>query len=140
MAYLAMTFTCFLVVVKAASDGGNLAIAQLAGLQPPLAPVGHGAAGGRVQLGGDPADNRFTGKFIVFNAAMERGYFLLVLIAMIQRGRLPLLLRPGSESGFPPGAGKGVAGHPPVRSTTILTVVMIVVIVVGGIFPVTCSS
>jgi NADH-quinone oxidoreductase subunit N len=38
---------------------------------------------GVFSLGGIPPTIGFTGKFLVFNAAMERGYFLLVLIAMI---------------------------------------------------------
>jgi NADH:ubiquinone oxidoreductase subunit 2 (subunit N) len=34
-------------------------------------------------LGGIPPTIGFTGKFLIFNAAMEGGYFFLVLIAMI---------------------------------------------------------
>jgi NADH-quinone oxidoreductase subunit N len=77
----------------------------------------------------------FTGKFLVFNAAMERGYFLLVLIAMINVVvslyyyvlvvKAAFLLEPDEEL--------------PVihlsTPATILTVAMVVVIVVGGIFP-----
>jgi NADH-quinone oxidoreductase subunit N len=133
--YLTMTFTCFLVVIKVASDGRNLAIVQLAGLHrrsPLLAMV---LLVGVFSLGGIPPTIGFTGKFLVFNAAMERGYFLLVLIAMInvvvslyyyvQVVKAAFLLEPEKEL-------------PEIKlstPTTILTVAMVVVIIVGGIFP-----
>jgi NADH-quinone oxidoreductase subunit N len=90
---------------------------------------------GVFSLGGIPPTIGFTGKFIVFNAAMERGYFLLVLIAMInvvvslyyyvQVVKAAFLLEPEKEL-------------PPIHLSapaTILTAAMILVIVVGGIFP-----
>jgi NADH-quinone oxidoreductase subunit N len=134
-AYLAMTFTCFLVVVKVASDGRDLAIVQLAGLHRRSPLLAMALMVGVFSLGGIPPTIGFTGKFLVFNAAMERGYFLLVLIAMInvvvslyyyiQVVKAAFLLEPDEEL-------------PPIRLSTpatILTVVMVVVIVVGGIWP-----
>jgi NADH-quinone oxidoreductase subunit N len=135
MAYLAMTFTCFFVVVKVASDGGNLAIAQLAGLHRRSPLLAMALLVGVFSLGGIPPTIGFTGKFLVFNAAMERGYFLLVLIAMINVVvslyyyvlvvKAAFLLEPEKE--LP-------AIHLSAPAT-ILTAVMIIVIVVGGIFP-----
>jgi NADH-quinone oxidoreductase subunit N len=134
-AYLAMNFTCFLVVVKVASDGRNLAIVQLAGLhrRSPLLAVA--LLVGVFSLGGIPPTIGFTGKFLVFNAAMERGYFLLVLIAMInvvvslyyyvQVVKATFLLEPDEEL-------------PSIKLSapaTILTAAMVVIIIVGGIFP-----
>jgi NADH-quinone oxidoreductase subunit N len=134
-AYLAMTFTCFLVVVKMASDGRDLAIVQLAGLHRRSPLLAMALLVGVFSLGGIPPTIGFTGKFLVFNAAMERGYFLLVLIAMInvvvslyyyvQVVRAAFLLEPAEEL-------------PSIKLSTpatTLTVVMIVIIVVGGIFP-----
>jgi NADH-quinone oxidoreductase subunit N len=134
-AYLAMTFTCFLVVVKVASDGGNLAISQLAGLHRRSPLLAMALLVGVFSLGGIPPTIGFTGKFLVFNGAMERGYFLLVLIAMInvvvslyyyvQVVKAAFLQEPEEEL-------------PPIRLTvpaTLLTVVMVIVIIVGGIFP-----
>jgi NADH-quinone oxidoreductase subunit N len=134
-AYLAMTFTCFLVVVKVASDGSDLAIVQLAGLHRRSPLLAMALMVGVFSLGGIPPTMGFTGKFLVFNAAMERGYFLLVLIAMINVVvslyyyvlvvKAAFLLEPDEEL--------------PVihlsTPATILTVAMVVVIVVGGIFP-----
>jgi NADH-quinone oxidoreductase subunit N len=135
MAYLTMTFTCFLVVVKVASDGRDVAISRLAGLHRRSPLLAMALMVGVFSLGGIPPTIGFTGKFLVFNAAMERGYFLLVLIAMInvvvslyyyiQVVKAAFLLDPGED--LPP-----IHLSPP---ATLLTVVMVVVIVVGGIWP-----
>jgi NADH-quinone oxidoreductase subunit N len=135
LAYFAMTFTCFLVVVKVASDGGNLAIVQLAGLHRRSPLLAMALLAGVFSLGGIPPTIGFTGKFLIFNAAMEKGYFLLVLIAMINVVvslyyyvlvvKAAFLLEPEKE--LPPLHLSAPA--------TILTAVMIIVIAVGGIFP-----
>lgn len=134
-AYLAMTFTCFLVVVKVASDGRDIAIIQLAGLHRRSPLLAMALLGAVFSLGGIPPTIGFTGKFLVFTAAMQRGYFLLVLIAMInvvvslyyyiQVVKAAFLLEPGE-------ALPAINLSPPAR---ILTAMMIVVIVGGGIFP-----
>jgi NADH-quinone oxidoreductase subunit N len=134
-AYLAMTFTCFLVVVKVASDGRDLAIVQLAGLHRRSPLLAMALLVGVFSLGGIPPTIGFTGKFLVFNAAMERGYFFLVLIAMInvvvslyyyvQVVRAAYLLEPEEEL-------PNIKLSP---AATILTAVMVLVIIAGGIFP-----
>jgi NADH-quinone oxidoreductase subunit N len=83
LSLLMMKFTCFLVVVKVADDGRNLDIEHLAGLHrrsPILAMALMLALFG---LAGIPPTIGFTGKLLVFTAAMQKGYFTLVLIAMI---------------------------------------------------------
>ena len=135
LAYLAMTFTCFWVVVKVASDGRDLAIDQLAGLHRRSPLLAMALMAGVFSLGGIPPTIGFTGKFLVFTAAMQSGYFLLVLIAMInvavslyyyiQVVRAAFVVE--LEEELPPITLSAPA--------TLLTVVMVVVIVVGGIFP-----
>jgi NADH-quinone oxidoreductase subunit N len=135
MAYLATTFACFLVVVKVASDGRDVAIFQLAGLHRRSPLLAMALMVGVFSLGGIPPTIGFTGKFLVFTAAMQKGYFLLVLIAMInvvvslyyyiQVVKAAFLLEPDEEL-------PTITLSTPV---TILTAAMVVVIVVGGIFP-----
>ena len=83
LALLAMKFTAFLVVIKVAEDGQNLEVSQLAGLhrRSPLLAMALMIA--IFSLAGIPPTIGFTGKFLVFAAAMQKGYFTLVLIAMI---------------------------------------------------------
>jgi NADH-quinone oxidoreductase subunit N len=135
LAYLTMTFICLLVLVRVASDGRDLAIADLAGLHRRSPLLSMALMAGIFSLGGIPPTIGFTGKFLVFTAAMERGYFPLVLIAMInvavslyyyiQVVRAAFVAQPEQEL-------------PPIRLSrpiAILTAGMIVVIVGGGIFP-----
>jgi NADH-quinone oxidoreductase subunit N len=83
LAYLIMKFTCFLVVVKVADDGSDLQIAQLAGLHRRSPLLAMALMVGLFGLAGIPPTVGFTGKLLVFTAAMERGHFALVLIAMV---------------------------------------------------------
>ena len=83
MALLLMKFTAFLVVVKVADDGRNLAISHLAGLHYRSPILAMALMMAVFSLAGIPPTIGFTGKLLVFVAAMERGYFTLVLIAMI---------------------------------------------------------
>ena len=83
VAYLVMNISCFVVVINVATDGGNLQIAQLAGLHrrsPILAMALMIAVFG---LAGIPPTIGFTGKFLVFSAAVEKGHLWLVFVAMI---------------------------------------------------------
>ena len=81
-AVLVMKFTCFMVMIRVAADGRNLQISELAGLhrrEPLLALALMLALFG---LGGIPPTIGFSGKLFIFVAAMQKGYLLLVIIAM----------------------------------------------------------
>lgn len=135
LSLLIMKFAAFLVVIQVAYDGGNLRVEQLAGLHrrcPVLAMTLMVAA---FSLAGIPPTIGFTGKFLVFAAAMQRGYFTLVLIAMINVVislyyyllliRAAYLLEPEEEA-------PNLILSPAVKS---LSVGMVCIMVVGGIYP-----
>ena len=82
-AMLFMKFTVFLVIVKVADDGRNLAISHLAGLYRRSPLLAMALMVSIFSLAGIPPTIGFTGKLLVFIAALEKGYFTLVLIAMI---------------------------------------------------------
>jgi NADH-quinone oxidoreductase subunit N len=135
LSVLMMKFTCFLVIVKVADDGRNLDIEHLAGLHrrsPILALALMMALFG---LAGIPPTIGFTGKLLVFTAAMEKGYFTLVLIAMINVVislyyyllvvRAAYLLEPDEQL-------------PPLEvssSIKVLAGLLILAMVAGGMFP-----
>jgi NADH-quinone oxidoreductase subunit N len=83
LAVLVMKFTSFLVVVMVAYDGSNLEITQLAGLHRRSPILAMALMLSAFSLAGIPPTIGFTGKLLIFTAAMEQGYFVLVLIAMI---------------------------------------------------------
>ena len=135
LAYLVMNLSCFLVVVKVASDGSDLKIAQLAGLHrrsPLLALVLMLAVFG---LPGIPPTVGFTGKFLVFVAAVEQGYLWLVIVAMVNATislyyyimvvKAAYLTEPES-----PPAQLAVSG-----ATRVLAGVLVTVMVAAGVFP-----
>jgi NADH-quinone oxidoreductase subunit N len=135
VAYLVMNFTCFLVLTKLAHDGRDLAIAELAGLhrRSPLLAMALMLA--IFSLGGIPPTIGFTGKFMVFTAAMKKGYFFLVFLGMVNVVislyyyalvvKAAYLLKPEKEL-------------QPIRlstATRFLAVILVIAIVAGGIFP-----
>ena len=83
LAYMVMNFAAFMVVVKVASRGQDLKISDLAGLhrRSPLLALTLMLA--LFSLAGIPPTVGFTGKFLVFAAAMRDGHFWLVLVGMI---------------------------------------------------------
>lgn len=83
MAILIMKFTCFFVVSQVAVDGHNAGFEQLAGLhrRSPLLALSFMMA--VFALAGIPPTVGFAGKLLIFNAAVSKGYLLLVIVAMI---------------------------------------------------------
>ena len=70
-------------ICKGKKTHKTCSIVQFAGLHRRSPLLAMGLLAGVFNLGGIPPTIGFTGKFLIFNAAMERGYFFLVLIAMI---------------------------------------------------------
>lgn len=83
LSLLVMKLTAFLVVVKVACNGRNPRLDDLAGLHRRSPLLALALMVSLFSLAGIPPTIGFAGKFLVFVAAMERGYFTLVLIAMI---------------------------------------------------------
>lgn len=80
---LVLKFTCFLVVIKVADDGRNINVEHLAGLHKRSPLLAMALMLALFGLAGIPPTIGFTGKLLIFMAAMEKGYIILVFIAMI---------------------------------------------------------
>ena len=135
LALLVMKFTAFLVVVKVADDDRNLQIDQLAGLYHRSPLLAMALMVSIFSLAGIPPTIGFTGKLFIFLAAMEQGYFTLVLIAMINvviSLYYYLLIIKAAYLLKPKFALSEIPLSPPAK---ILTIALIVVMVVVGIFP-----
>jgi NADH-quinone oxidoreductase subunit N len=83
LSILLMKFTVFLVLATVAADGRNLQISELAGLHRNSPLLAMALMLSLFGLAGIPPTIGFTAKLLVFTAAMQKGLFLLVLIAMI---------------------------------------------------------
>ena len=135
LALLVMKFTAFLVVVKVADDDRNLQIDQLAGLHQRSPLLAMALMVSIFSLAGIPPTIGFTAKLFVFLAAMERGYFTLVLIAMINvviSLYYYLLVLKAAYLLKPDVAVSKIQLSP---SAKVLTIALIVVMVGVGIFP-----
>ena len=135
LALLVMKFTAFLVVVKVAADDRNLQIDQLAGLYHRSPLLAMALMVSIFSLAGIPPTIGFTGKLFIFLAAMEQGYFTLVLIAMINvviSLYYYLLIIKAAYLLKPKFAVSEIPLSPPAK---VLTIALIVVMVVVGIFP-----
>ncbi|MDR3569634.1 MAG: NADH-quinone oxidoreductase subunit N [Syntrophobacteraceae bacterium] len=82
-AYLVMNYSVFLVIMKVADDGHNLQIKELAGLHKRSPLLAMTLMLGLFGLAGIPPTAGFTGKFLVFAAALNKGYLFLVIIGMV---------------------------------------------------------
>lgn len=135
IAYLIMNFACFMVILKIADDGHNLQIKELAGLHKRSPLMAMTLMLGLFGLAGIPPTVGFTGKFLVFAAALEKGYLALVIIGMINATislyyyliviKAAYLLEPARP-------------YPPVmvdRWTQSLAIFLVLAMVYVGVFP-----
>jgi NADH-quinone oxidoreductase subunit N len=135
MAYLVMNYACFMVIMKIADDGHNLQIKELAGLHKRSPLLAMTLMLGLFGLAGIPPTAGFTGKFLVFAAALEKGYLFLVVIGMINATislyyyliviKAAYLLKPVNE-------------YPALRVdswTRCLSIVLVILMIYLGVFP-----
>ncbi len=135
VAYMVMNFAAFMVVVKVASRGQDLKIADLAGLHRRAPLLALTLMMALFSLAGIPPTVGFTGKFLVFAAAMQHGHFWLVLVGMINATvslyyylmviKAAYLLEPGVQA-------------PPIEvsvPTRLLNYALIAGLVYLGVFP-----
>lgn len=135
IAYLVMTYSVFMVIMRVADDGHNLQIKELAGLHKRSPLLAMTLMLGLFGLAGIPPTVGFTGKFLVFAAALEKGYLALVIIGMINATislyyyliviKAAYLLEP-------------VRPYPPVPVdswTRYLSIVLVLLMVYLGVFP-----
>jgi NADH-quinone oxidoreductase subunit N len=135
LSILIMKFTAFLVVVAVTPDGANLQIGQLAGLHRRSPILALALMVSLFSLAGIPPTVGFTSKFLIFVAAMEKGFFTLVLIAMINvviSLYYYLLLIKAAYQMEPAHEPQPVVVPP---SLKVLSGALIAVMVVAGFFP-----
>jgi len=135
LAYMVMQFTFFLVVVKVASGGDNLRIDQLAGLHHRSPLLALALMVSAFSLAGIPPTMGFTGKLVIFLAAIEQGHLALVFIAMfnvvISLYYYLMIIRAAYLL-------EGDEALPPLQlslATKLLTWGMIALLVTAGIYP-----
>jgi NADH-quinone oxidoreductase subunit N len=135
LALLVMKYTCFLVVIKIAADGGNPTFDALAGLHRRAPLLALALMMAVFALAGIPPTIGFTAKFMVFAAAVRQGYLVLVLIAMfnvVVSLYYYLLIVKAAYLTEPLGVAPVLVLSPAARC---LTTGLIILIVAAGLFP-----
>jgi NADH-quinone oxidoreductase subunit N len=83
LGYLLMNLACFYVIYQLSPDGENLTFDHLSGLYRRSPLLAFTLATAAFGLTGIPPTIGFTGKFLIFTAAFQKGFHLLVIIAVI---------------------------------------------------------
>ena len=81
--YLLMNLACFYVIYQLAPAGENLTFDHLRGLYRRSPLLALTLAAGALGLAGIPPTIGFTGKFLIFTAAIQKGFYALVILAVI---------------------------------------------------------
>ncbi len=135
LSILVMKYTVFLVLVMVAADRRTIGIGDLAGLhkRSPLLAVALMLS--LFSLAGIPPTIGFTGKLLIFAAAVEKGLFVLVVIAMVNvviSLYYYLLVLKAAYLAEPDGEDGAIFLSLPKR---IVTVSCIVFLTAAGMFP-----
>jgi proton-translocating NADH-quinone oxidoreductase chain N len=132
--YLLMNVACFYVIYNLAPGGGNVTFGDLKGLykrSPLLAAV---LAAGAMGLSGIPPTIGFTGKFVIFTAALQQELYWLMALAVgnvcISAFYYLKLVRAAYSSVENPGEPVELSA-----GAALLGVLIIAGIIAGGIFP-----
>lgn len=132
--YLLMNLACFYVIYNIAPSGENVSFVDLKGLyknSPLLAfALGVGAFG----MAGIPPTIGFTGKFLIFTGAINKGLYALVILAVINAGISAFyylkMVRAAYSTSIAPTAKISLG-----FSTSLLGLGLILAIILLGIFP-----
>jgi NADH-quinone oxidoreductase subunit N len=134
LGYLLMNLACFFVIYQLAPGGENLTFDHLDGLYRRSPLLACTLAVGAFGLTGIPPTIGFTGKFLVFTAAIQRGFYALVILAVINSAISAFfylkLVRAAYRQVDDPG-GKVRLGFP----ATILALFLLAAIILAGILP-----
>jgi NADH-quinone oxidoreductase subunit N len=134
--YLVMNLACFFVIYQLAPDGRNITFADLKGLSRRSPLLAFTLAAGAFGMAGIPPTVGFTGKFIIFTAAIDKGLYSLVILAVINAGISAFYYLKMVRAAYcqPLAGGETVAlrlGAP----AALLGVVLVLLIILVGIFP-----
>jgi NADH-quinone oxidoreductase subunit N len=83
LGYLLMNLACFYVICHLAPNGENLTFVHLRGLYRRSPLLAFTLSAGAFGLTGIPPTIGFTGKFLIFTAALQKGFYALVILAVM---------------------------------------------------------
>jgi proton-translocating NADH-quinone oxidoreductase chain N len=132
--YLLLNLACFFVIYQLARRGENPTFDHLRGLYRRSPLLAATLAAGAFGLTGIPPTIGFTGKFLIFTAALERGYLALVILAVINSAISAFFYLKMVRAAYRPEEAPGEKIVLPVAEA-VLSLFLLVAILLGGILP-----
>jgi proton-translocating NADH-quinone oxidoreductase chain N len=132
--YLLMNLACFFVIYNLAPQGENITFADLSGLYKRSPLLALTLAVGAFGLAGIPPTIGFTGKLFLFTAAIKKGMYGLIILAVINTGIAIFYYLKMVRAAYT-SVETQVSPLNLKWSTSILGIVFIVVILLLGTFP-----
>lgn len=135
LGYVIMNLACFYAIYHLAPAGENLTFADLRGLHRRSPLLAFTLSAGAFAMAGIPPTVGFTGKFIVFTAAIQKGFYALVILGVVNAGISAFyylkMVRAAYSQADEQQLAKVSLGVP----AQLLGIVLILAIVLIGIFP-----
>ncbi|MBN2704814.1 MAG: NADH-quinone oxidoreductase subunit N [Deltaproteobacteria bacterium] len=133
--YVLMNLACFVVIYYLAPGGENIGFADLKGLYKRSPVLAFTLAAGAFGMAGIPPTVGFTGKFVIFTAALEKGFYGLVVIAMVNAAVSAFYYLKMARAAYCQGEEDDLERLPLGLGVKVLGVVLILAIVLIGIMP-----
>ncbi len=133
--YVLMNLACFMVIYYLAPQGQNITFADLKGLHKRSPVLAFVLAAGAFGMAGIPPTVGFTGKFVIFTAAIDKGFYGLVVIAMVNAGIAAFYYLKMARAAYCQGEEETVDRLPLGIGVKLFGAFLIVAIILVGILP-----
>jgi len=133
--YVLMNLACFLVIYYLAPSGENITFDDLKGLHRRSPVLAFTLAAGAFGMAGIPPTVGFTGKFVIFTAALEKGFYGLVVIAMVNAAISAFYYLKMARAAYCQGEEQVIERMPLGLGVRIFGFFLIVAIILVGIMP-----
>jgi len=133
--YVLMNLACFVVIYYLAPQGQNITFNDLKGLHQRSPILAFTLAAGAFGMAGIPPTVGFTGKFVIFTAALDRGFYGLVVIAMVNAAISAFYYLKMARAAYCQGEGIEVKPIKLAWGTKVLGAFIVLAIVVIGSLP-----
>ena len=135
LGYVLMNLACFYAIYNLASDGGNVTFSDLKGLHRRSPLLAFTLSVGAFGMAGIPPTVGFTGKFVVFTAAIQKGFYALVILGVINAAISAFYYLKMVRAAYSQDDEQQQAKVPLGMPAQLLGIALILAILLIGIFP-----
>lgn len=140
LSLLIMKLTAFMAVIFVSRNGENIRISQLAGLHEQAPALALALMLALFGLAGIPPTIGFTAKLLIFKAALQNGYLLLVVFAMLNVVVSLYYYLKVLKAAYYTAPNTDMPGVAEPVSVKLISYLMIVLMILGGVLPQKCLT